>query len=454
MNTFRGSRSLCRPLSRRQLMQVSAGLALSGSLGTRATPSRAQEPGGSITVGFDASNTALAAIVEDAAAAVRQAWPGAEIEILPAPAGNFQTQLFLSLASGRAPDVFLTTGLGIGELGAGGYLTPLDDYLADWDEWEQYPGSIRDAIAYNGQVFALPAIIDAHFLYYRKDIFEQAGLDREWTPSTPDDVLAAARAVRDNVPDVMPYGLYAGANGGNATAARGFVPLAFAYGGTLTDEEGRLIIDSCAIREALAYYGRVFQDDGVAPPELVTAPNPSKMLRDAFIAGELAMFYDGSWVYGNSEASDPEVAANEVGYIDFPLASGDGAINVGGLGNCWYMNARAESKDLAWALISAGNTKEAAVSLNSTDPHLPPRLDALEDPAFQETPFLSRMVESFDNLLLAPPDPAYRQLVTVIQNATGIVATGEATPEEAVTRYAEEMTRILGEDRVVAQPCE
>ena len=31
--------------------------------------------------------------------------------------------------------------------------------------------------------------------------------------------------------------------------------------------------------------------------------------------------------------------------------------------------------------------------------------------------------------------------------------TGTATPEEAATRYAEELTRVLGADNVVSQPC-
>jgi multiple sugar transport system substrate-binding protein len=118
------------------------------------------------------------------------------------------------------------------------------------------------------------------------------------------------------------------------------------------------------------------------------------------------------------------------------------------------MNARAQNTDLAWALIAAGNTKDALVALNADDPHLPPREDAAADKAFREDPFLATMIASFPSLTLFPADPAYRQLVGVIQNATGIVATGDATPKEAVERYASEMTRILGEDRVVAQPCE
>jgi hypothetical protein len=63
------------------------------------------------------------------------------------------------------------------------------------------------------------------------------------------------------------------------------------------------------------------------------------------------------------------------------------------------------------------------------------------------------MVESLPSLVVEAPDPAFRQLITVVQNGTGVVATGEATPDEAVEHYASELTRILGEENVVRQPC-
>ncbi len=160
------------------------------------------------------------------------------------------------------------------------------------------------------------------------------------------------------------------------------------------------------------------------------------------------MVFEGSWVYASWAD-----AADDVGYVPLPMYDGTRGFNLGGLGNSWYMNANTENMDLAWAMIAAGNTKEALVAMSLASPHLPPRQDAVDDPAFQETPFLSAMVSGFDDLMLAPPDPSYRQLVGVIQNATGIVATGEVSADEAVERYAEEMTRILGEDRVVRQPC-
>jgi multiple sugar transport system substrate-binding protein len=184
----------------------------------------------------------------------------------------------------------------------------------------------------------------------------------------------------------------------------------------------------------------------------MTDANPPLMLRDAFVAGELAMIYDGSWLYGEWEAIDPDIAQSQTGYVLFPTADGRAPFAVGAVGNCWYINARSKNKDLAWAQVATGNSAEALVTLNLADPHIPPRADAAADSALQASPFLTAVVESLDALVIAPPDPAYRQLIGVIQNATGIVATGEATPAEAIERYASELKRILGEENVVSQP--
>jgi multiple sugar transport system substrate-binding protein len=422
-----------------------------GGIFRGAPVARAQNLTGKITVGFDASSAGLEQVTEAAAATVKTANPGVEIEIAPAPAGNYLTQLLLALSSGRAPDVFVATGLLVGELGVTGLIEPLDRYLAAWDGWPQYPDVVRQAIAYQGKTWGLPYVLDTHFLYFRQDLFEEAGLGRDWRPETPDDILAAARQVKTSLPSVIPYGIYAGANGGNSTAVRGLLPLVYAFGGTLTDETGRWIIDSPAIRRALGYYQTAFQVDKTVPQDAMTAANPSRMLRTAFATGELAMIYDGSWVYGDWDAAAPQVAREQTGYVLFPTAFGGPPFTVGGLGNSWYVNAKSKSKDLAWALVAAANVPAAHVALNAASPHIPPRQDAAADPAFAGSPFLTAMVGSLSSLILPAPDPAFRQLIGIIQNATGIVATGEATPEEAVKRYGEEMTRILGEDRIVKQ---
>jgi multiple sugar transport system substrate-binding protein len=443
------------PLSRRTVLKLTgatAAVAASRRWSTP-TPIRAQGVSGKITVSFEDTNGNLASVVDQAVQGVTSANAGTEIEVKQAPSGNFATQLFLALSTNRGPDVFALTGLGIGELSAAGFLEPLNPRLESWDGWAQYPDVVRTAITYQNTVWALPYVLDTHFLYYRKDLFEKAGLPREWTPQTPDDILAAARQLKANLPDVIPYAIYAGANGGNGTPIRGFLPLLYAYGGAMTDETGKWIIDSCPIRSTLGYYATAYQTDQTVPQQAMTSANPAETMRDALGKGELGILFDGSWVYGELERANVQDTHDNVGYVLHPAANSQPPFTVGGIGTCWYINARSQNKDLAWEFVKAMLTKEVQTSFNLADPHIPARADAAADPAFQASPFLAAMIASVSALRIGPPDPAYRKLIGIVQNATGIVATGEAAPDEAVQRYSEELTNALGAEKVVSQPC-
>ena len=441
--------------SRRTLTKIAGATAAVAASRRWSAPAltRAQGLSGEITVSFEDTNGILGPAVDQAVQTVTRANAGTEIETKQAPGGNFATQLFLALSTNRGPDVFALTGLGIGELSAAGFLEPLTPRLDAWDGWAQYPDVVRGAITYQGNVWALPYVVDTHFFYYRKELFERAGLTREWQPATPDDVLAAARQLKANLPDIIPYALYAGANGGNGTPIRGFLPLLYSYGGSMTDESGKWIIDSCPIRNTLTYYATAYQTDQTVPQQAMTAADPAKTMRDALGNGELGILYEGSWVYGELEANNAQDTHDNIGYVLHPTADGRPPFAVGGIGNCWYINAKSQNKDLAWEFVKEMLSKGNQVALNLADPHIPARNDAAADPAFQDNPFHAAMIASLSALRIGPPDPAYRSLIGIVQNATGIVATGEATPEEAVQRYAEELTKALGADKVVSQPC-
>lgn len=456
MHASRPSTSrLGSPFDRRRLLQGAA-LGGAGLMLGRSPFALAQDGGlsGEITIGYEGSNSTVIPYIEATAKAIEDANPDAKITLQPSPGGNYATQVILQLNSGRAPDLFLLLGVAMAELGAADLIAPLEGYAGDWDGWDQYPQVLKDSVSFDGSVWAIPYLMDTHFLYYNKDILEKAGLPRDWNPKTPDEILDAALKIKESDDSVIPYALYAGANGGNGTVVRGFIPLVYAYGGQLKDENGKFIIDSCAIRSALDYYYRAYQTDKTVPQEVMTSPQPSSAMRQAMLDGELGILYEGSWVYGGWEDDDEGFTTDSVGFNLFPGTGDVAPFAVGGTGNSWFVNSKAENKDLAWEFITQFNSVANQVALNVEDPHIPARQDAAADPAFQATPFLQAMVGSADSLLMTAPDRSFLQLVGIIQNATGLVATGEATPDEAATRYAEELTRVLGEDNVVSQPCE
>ncbi|MDQ3044398.1 MAG: extracellular solute-binding protein, partial [Chloroflexota bacterium] len=411
-------------LSRRSLLQ---GAALGGATaalnwrGAKARSALAQELSGEITLSFADVDGIRPPYYVQALKPLREANPNATINIdyQEMSSGEFTTRFFLAARSGNVPDVFHLGGAAIGALAESGLIRPLDDLLASWPDWKYYPQRVREAVTYNDQIWALPYGLDTCFLYYRKDSFEQAGLPREWAPANVGGILDAAASLKERVPEVIPYGLYGGEVGGTATAVRGFLPLLWAYGGELLTSDGKWIIDSPAIRKAFAYYSRAFQEDEVVPQQVLTTPNPSRTLIERFGKGELAMLFEGSWAHGTWRRENAETTEQEIGYVLFPTEHDGPSFTVGGAGNVWYMSAKLDDDELAWATMRAINGRDVVAGIDLADPHPLARSDAADLPAVQADTFLADATAALAVARFAPPSPAYLNLIPIIQKATG-----------------------------------
>ncbi len=438
-----------RPVTRRSLLGGGSA-ALAAAILMRHGHALAQGLSGSIEVGYPGSNPAIGTYVDAAAQAVMNANPGATIDVIASDAPDYLSQIGVQLMMGGAPDVFLLLAIGSGELATGGLVRPLDDYLTAWDGWPQYDEPARFGVTLQGKTWSLPWGLNIYFLFYRKDLFEAAGLPTEWQPQTREDIIAAAQAVQASNPDVIPYALYAGANGENATAAD-FMTLILSNGGTLTDENGKWFIDSCPIRGTLEYYETAFQTSGVIPPSVLSDVNPLQTLPAAFADGELAILHEQVHRYGAWIAEDP-ANASKIGIAKFP---GDqGVFDLGDAGDAWYINSKSKNPDLGWAFIEAFSSAEIQAALAVDDPHLPARADARQIAPWTSSPLAPAMLAAVEGITLPPPEPQFRKLIGVVQNATGLVATGEATPAEAVQRYSDELTRTMGKMNVVSETCQ
>ncbi|MCA9860132.1 MAG: extracellular solute-binding protein [Thermomicrobiales bacterium] len=435
-------------MNRRSLL-AGGSAALAGAVLAGSGGSLAQGLTGTITIGYEGTNAFIGPYIGAAAQAVMTANPGATIEVNPSISPNYLSQLALQLFTGTAPDVFLIFGLGAGELAAGGFVSSLDDYVANWDGWAQYDAATRAGVTSQGHPWAIPWGLNPYFLYYRKDLFQQAGLDPEWQPETREEIIEAAAAIQQSSPDSIPYSIYAGANGENATAAD-FMNLILSNGGTLIDPDGRWFIDSCPIRETLAYYEYAFQTTKVVPSIVLTDVSPLETMPNYFANGELGILHETAKHYGVWMARNA-VDAETIGVALFP--GNEGPLALGDVGDAWYINSGAANPDLGWAFIEAFSTVELQAALSAEDPHLPARLDARDASDWLEQPLSDRILEASTVMTLPPPEPQFRKLISVVQNATGLVAAGQATPIEAIQRYGEELTRTMGEQNVTTEAC-
>lgn len=455
-----------RHLSRRRALQGTLALAaaaLAGACGggTRppqpapraatgtpaGSPAAGRSLSGTLTVSYPDELGKKPPYVERAAAELQRAHSGLTVRIdqRKQSSGEFYTALLHRLQQGDAPDVFHVSGERIGELADAGLIAPLDEYLALWPDWRYYPEGVRDGVHYQNKVWAVPYGLDTRFLYYRRDAFVRAGLPPNWQPDGPQGILAAAIALRDRVPDVAPYALYAGAIADTGTANHGFIPLVWGYGGEVQDRSGRWVGDSPAIRKALAHYARAFREEQLAPPELLTIARPWTVMRERMGAGTLGILFEGGWVYGNWPAADQR----NVGYVLHPAERGGQPFTIGGLGTCWYISAGSRHKDAAWEFIRTWNSAETVARLNVEDPHPAARIDAVKVPEFAGQKYLVDSTNSLERARFLRPDAAISKVFAAMQAATLRAATGEHPPDVAAARYGDDLRAALGAARVV-----
>ena len=442
-------------ISRRRFLQAAAATGLVVACGPATTTGGGPAAGkvsGAVSVSYPDEAGFKPKYVEQAVAALKQKYPdlAVNIDLQKISSDDFYTKLLLRLDGSDVPDVIHVGGNLIGELADAGYIEPLDDYVKQWDDWKYYPDSVRGGVSYKSKVWAVPYGLDTRWLYYRKDDFQQAGLPADWKPANVQGILDAATAVKKaNLPNVLPYALYAGPAGSGGTADHAFVPLLWAYGGELQDKSGKWIGDSPATRKVMAYYAKAY--DGLSPKDILTATKPWTAMRAKVGKGELALLFEGGWVYGGWAKADLAATEKNVGYLLHPTETGGPSFTIGGPGTCWYVTAKSKNKQAAWEFIKAFNTKDIVAKINVDDPHPVARTDSVDVPEFKASAYNVASTEALKKARFVAPDASYPKVQQAIQKATARVASGEVSPDEAAKRFTDDLKQALGADKVTTQ---
>ncbi len=137
-----------------------------------------------------------------------EALTGAKVNVVTVPFSDLYTKLLTDWATGtNSIDAAVFAPQWMVDYIAGGYLEDVTDRAKnDPDiQWDDIAGFFRDfSQQYNGKVYMLTLDGDFHMLYYRTDVFKDAGLE---PPATWDDYVADAKALNgkdmngDGTPD-------------------------------------------------------------------------------------------------------------------------------------------------------------------------------------------------------------------------------------------------------------
>lgn len=181
-------------------------------------------------------DTEYAAEAERLAKSYTEVVPNVEIEYQSIPWKNRYETFSVAIASGEGPDVSTGGGYQQHQFSASGDILPLNEIIDEWESegtLDDFPeGMVEFFQDSDGNQLGIPFNIDPRGIIYRKDIFEEKGIE---IPSTWDELYEAILQLSDV--DNGFYGLVYAASDSNANVT--FMSWLVSNGGGVWSKDGK-----------------------------------------------------------------------------------------------------------------------------------------------------------------------------------------------------------------------
>jgi multiple sugar transport system substrate-binding protein len=358
--------------------------------------------------------------------------PAIEVALRATPdAADERHQLYVQWLNARAsdPDVLQLDVVWTPEFAAAGWLAPLDTYAPPVTDF--FPASII-AARWNHRLYALPWFVDVGMLYWRTDILPRA-------PETLADLTQlAAAAQRDRG---IPFGfVWQGARYEGLVTV--FLEHLGAFGGTILDDEGRVVVDSEAAERALTFMRDAVHTHGVVPAAALTWRE--EQTRFAFQTGQAAFMRNWPYAYSLLQDGSQSSVAGRFAVTALPAAPGGQPTAALG-GAVLAVNAWSDQKDDAYALIEfllqpAQMLERARVS--GQYPSRPALYDSLDLVDALPVP-IADVRAVIERAVPRPATPIYAQLSDILQVRLHRVLTRQSEPRPALREAAAAMRAAL-----------
>ncbi len=361
---------------------------------------------------------------------------GITVNWIDVPHNDMHQKFLTEAASGAgAIDVFNADQPWVPEFAAAGYLVDMDKYITA-DDKNDFLKIALDTVSYNGKIYGLPYFIHDCVLYYRTDLFKQAGIASP--PTTWSDYIADAQKLTTG--DV--YGTIVEGKQSGAASAK-FLDIVYQAGGRVFDDQGNVAIDDSWI-DAFNLYLDLIYKYKVAPPGSPTFDNADT--HNLLIQGKLAMA--PGWPYMFSMTRDPKIS-KVVGLV--AVAEQPGKVKQTAAVFCWGfgINSASKAQDAAARFIKFATSTDSIYALAKTFINPAVRKSALEklkaDPSVSDADrsVIATMSKAVDDGRTIPMIPQWPKIDDRIQYALSAVTSRQITPEQAVAQLKADITDIM-----------
>jgi len=404
------------PLSRRRFLQSTGAMALGGSFLAACAGT-----GNSTSGGTSSGNSNLPTLQQwyhqygetgthEAVLKYAKDYTKANVKVswVPGTGDDYGNKVHAALLGSNPPDVFELSGIGVDLIKAGA-VEPLDDLFADVKS-DFTPASLA-AFVVDGKTYGIKMLNDPTFVYYRKSLFQQAGLQ---PPTTVDELIAAAKKLSNG----KMKGIYVGPDGG--VDALSYIALWSSGGDLLSSDNAKVTFNNDRTAQAFLKLHELNTSGGVLPDAPTFWWDPS-----AFTQGLAAMQWCGLWAMpGITKA-----LGDDFGIFPFPALDAKGTPATINGGWAEMVSAKSKNKDAAKAYVKALWVTNAEVQKDwnvGYGFHVPPRnstaasTDKLKSgAAAQAVDLLTKYGHAIPPYWDATMNTAYKDAVSTIVKSGG-----------------------------------
>lgn len=437
-------------LSRRRLLQVSAGMVGTGLLSACAAVTPA--PGAPAA---EAPAAPAAAAPETAFLNYWTGWSGFEFDALqelvdkfneanPSTFVNMTTvfgqydKVLTAIAGGNPPDVVSAVWLHqLLSMASRDGLMPVEAYAErDGIDGSEYFESCWDAWQFGGHLWGLMITVNANVIGYRRDLFAEAGLDPDNPPTTIADLDMAAQALEvfDANGNIERYGLMPG----------GMLWWGRVFGGDFYDEANRKITaDDPKVVESLEWM-KVYADrlDFTKVQAFESGFGDYMSPQNSFFVGKQAMTQVGEWFISFVDKYAPGL---DYDFMPAPSPEGGRADCTTFDGSVFTIPNGVKVPDASWDFITFLSDPENMGQFCYAIHNIPPKTAVAYEDRFIGDPKFKTCVDLYTgpNAFGPPKTPVTGQLNTKLTEAESLVKQGDMEALEALQRVSQETQEEL-----------
>lgn len=221
------------------------------------------------------------------------------------------------------PDIFFMNAPNFLKFSSNDVLEPLDDIISEKNiNMDDFPDALKDMYKYEDHQYGIPKDWDLGALWYNKEIFDEAGVDYPTNEWTWDDMVEAARKIKDsNIEGVWPMA----APADTQTIVYDTIPQAGGF--VINEEKTKSGYDSPEAIEGVKAWVDLIEEE--LSPNLQTLEDTKPV--ELFKAGKLAMVIEATW--NVPEFMQDENIKDKIDIVQYPYVK-ERAVTIHGLSYC------------------------------------------------------------------------------------------------------------------------